>query len=581
MNIPEYLEKRKEPTSKNYTLLKGLLKEYRQNQKNLPLVIRAFEKLSNDLYWLPMQHPDISKYSIPNNKTFKECIKALRGQEDTNRIAEVYGKFGHVIFWNTSLVTDMSYAFKDFTTFNQPIGGWSTSQVTTIRGMFEGCDDFNQELHWYLPGRSDGGEKRSTIIHNQADSIGFKMPYMAVPPNVSQMFSLTLSKQHNPYEIKNQVEFVIRNALKHFENNFDSASSYILYGEPPIEKKVTNYGNEPVWGGIQEASHRLTEEARRKYIKCFLDRQSYEEFEKLGNQYQHFDALRESVKKKIKALGSKFLIHNNAESHNKFSALVKNITYTNAIKSAFGYRINNDKCRKLIKAIEGMHNPSKQQLKTIKRYCKKENYENAVKSYISKPYTKRVLDYNNYRKLYNNSKNKNFKKSLLNHSKYTQQQGTIGKMKKMFRTMRGVKNNSFNSRKQEFEQQEQWKQMKQNKHLGIFKQRRHRDEQFSQQSNKPWVQNRLRNNRLPNYDARLKAWSETQNWGDKAPPKQYRELIEHLERNDNKINLDREDRTIKIHELLQNELNADAIARGHPRPPRFIHQKLSWMNVEK
>ena len=75
--------------------------------------------------------------------------------------------------------------------------------------------------------------------------------------------------------------------------------------------------------------------------------------------------------------------------------------------------------------------PSKQQLKTIKRYCRKEHYEKAVKSYISKSYTNRALDYNNYRKLYNNSTitNNNFKESLLNHSKYTQQ-GTIEKLKK-------------------------------------------------------------------------------------------------------------------------------------------------------
>lgn len=36
----------------------------------------------------------------------------------------------------TTRVTDMQELFKDNTTFNQPIGSWDTSNVTTMRGMF-------------------------------------------------------------------------------------------------------------------------------------------------------------------------------------------------------------------------------------------------------------------------------------------------------------------------------------------------------------------------------------------------------------------------------------------------------------
>ena len=47
--------------------------------------------------------------------------------------------------WNTELVTDMSYMFKQ-SNFNQPIGNWNTSQVTNMRAMFSDNQIFNQSL---------------------------------------------------------------------------------------------------------------------------------------------------------------------------------------------------------------------------------------------------------------------------------------------------------------------------------------------------------------------------------------------------------------------------------------------------
>jgi surface protein len=53
------------------------------------------------------------------------------------------------VIWNnivTSLMTDMKWLFLNRATFNQPIGSWDTSNVTTINGMFSGCSIFNQPI---------------------------------------------------------------------------------------------------------------------------------------------------------------------------------------------------------------------------------------------------------------------------------------------------------------------------------------------------------------------------------------------------------------------------------------------------
>eukprot|EP00971_Amphidinium_carterae_P131672 2607969-Amphidinium_carterae.1 len=55
-------------------------------------------------------------------------------------------KYGHISFWNTSMVTNMSGLFQDAHKFNAPIGSWDTSEVTTMLRMFSGAESFNQEI---------------------------------------------------------------------------------------------------------------------------------------------------------------------------------------------------------------------------------------------------------------------------------------------------------------------------------------------------------------------------------------------------------------------------------------------------
>ena len=57
-------------------------------------------------------------------------------------------RHGHISYWNTSHVTDMSALFsKGAYFFNEPLIAWDVSNVTTMSGMFRGASQFNQPLH--------------------------------------------------------------------------------------------------------------------------------------------------------------------------------------------------------------------------------------------------------------------------------------------------------------------------------------------------------------------------------------------------------------------------------------------------
>ena len=99
--------------------------------------------------------------------------------------------YGHISDWNTSAVTNMSYAFQDrtgfnedisewdtsfvinmmrmfsgATSFNQPIGDWNVSSVTNIRGIFNSATSFNQALgNWDVSSVTD---MREVFMGNSA-----------------------------------------------------------------------------------------------------------------------------------------------------------------------------------------------------------------------------------------------------------------------------------------------------------------------------------------------------------------------------------------------------------------------------
>ena len=43
-------------------------------------------------------------------------------------------------------VTNLTYAFYNCSSFNQPLGNWNTTNVTNMSYMFNGCTNFNQDL---------------------------------------------------------------------------------------------------------------------------------------------------------------------------------------------------------------------------------------------------------------------------------------------------------------------------------------------------------------------------------------------------------------------------------------------------
>ena len=49
--------------------------------------------------------------------------------------------------WNTSSVTDMTYAFTNATAFNGSLNGWNVSNVESMHYMFNGASSFNQPLN--------------------------------------------------------------------------------------------------------------------------------------------------------------------------------------------------------------------------------------------------------------------------------------------------------------------------------------------------------------------------------------------------------------------------------------------------
>ena len=48
--------------------------------------------------------------------------------------------------WNTSQVSHMSQMFQSAAAFNQPIGSWNTSQVSYMTQMFQSASAFNQDI---------------------------------------------------------------------------------------------------------------------------------------------------------------------------------------------------------------------------------------------------------------------------------------------------------------------------------------------------------------------------------------------------------------------------------------------------
>ena len=54
--------------------------------------------------------------------------------------------YGDIKVWNVSAITDMSFLFKNATTFNSDISDWDTSSVTDMTQMFQDATTFNSDI---------------------------------------------------------------------------------------------------------------------------------------------------------------------------------------------------------------------------------------------------------------------------------------------------------------------------------------------------------------------------------------------------------------------------------------------------
>ena len=84
----------------------------------------------------------INTYFIATNQTIRDAIKLwIKNKREAER------KYGYILTWDTSQVTDMSKLFQDRESFNDPISTWNVSNVKSMSGMFYKAVSFNQCLH--------------------------------------------------------------------------------------------------------------------------------------------------------------------------------------------------------------------------------------------------------------------------------------------------------------------------------------------------------------------------------------------------------------------------------------------------
>ncbi len=98
---------------------------------------------------------------LTTNKNIQDAVCHWCNQHDHAELV-----YGHISYWDTSLITNMESLFNEresklaifgengasktnlnrFKNFNDDISRWDVRNVTTMRGMFKGLDNFNQPL---------------------------------------------------------------------------------------------------------------------------------------------------------------------------------------------------------------------------------------------------------------------------------------------------------------------------------------------------------------------------------------------------------------------------------------------------
>jgi hypothetical protein len=83
--------------------------------------------------------PDYGTYDDGSNRS---C--GIRAAVDTYTEDATISKYGHIVDWNVSGITDMSHLFSDKRNFNSDLSNWKTQNVIKMNDMFYGCKNFNR-----------------------------------------------------------------------------------------------------------------------------------------------------------------------------------------------------------------------------------------------------------------------------------------------------------------------------------------------------------------------------------------------------------------------------------------------------
>jgi surface protein len=103
------------------------------------------------------KYGDISAWNTSQVTSMRELF---RGREDFN---------DPIGGWDVSNVTDMQWMFWGAKSFNQPLSTWNVAKVTTMCGMFDTASTFNESLHAWNVGRvlSMDGMFDGAVVFNQ------------------------------------------------------------------------------------------------------------------------------------------------------------------------------------------------------------------------------------------------------------------------------------------------------------------------------------------------------------------------------------------------------------------------------
>ena len=169
-----------------------------------------------------------------NNETLRAAVK-----EWLYDAAYAEATYGHISSWDTSDVTDMSFLFKEATSFNQPIGDWDVSNVKSMRSMFSIARAFNQPINnWDV--------SKVTNMHEMFKwASSFNQPIggwdVSNVTNMNGMFSCTedFNQPIGKWDVSNVSSLQIKNSHIH-QGMIGMFSNAKAFNQPISDWDVTN-----------------------------------------------------------------------------------------------------------------------------------------------------------------------------------------------------------------------------------------------------------------------------------------------------------------------------------------------------